>query len=203
MSALNSYLKRCFDICFSLTGLLLSLPLWVIIPLFIYIEDGRPIFFIDERVGKNKKLYRHFKFRSMIKNAEGRTGPVWSEEKDGRIIKVGALLRATAMDELPQLWNILKGDMSVVGPRPERSFFVERFIKEIPGYEKRFSVKPGLTCLAQVYGKYDTPVEKKLEFDLEYIRKMNIFFDIKLIFLSFLISLKGGWSRFEKKGSNL
>ena len=197
-------LKRCFDICVSLAGLLLSLPLWIVIPLFIYIEDGRPVFFSDHRVGRHRRVYKHFKFRSMFRKAEQETGPVWSKQQDRRVTKTGRFLRATAMDELPQLINILKGDMSFVGPRPERPFFVERFIKEIPGYEKRFLVRSGLTGIAQVWGKYDTPPEQKLRYDLEYINKMNIFLDLKLIFLSFVITLSGGWARFEgkNKGDN-
>ena len=138
----------------------------------------------------------------MIKQAEDKTGPVLAAAQDKRITRVGRILRATAMDELPQLINILKGDMSFVGPRPERPFFVERFIKEIPGYEKRFLVRPGLTGIAQVRGKYDTPADEKLRLDLEYIDKMNVFLDLKLIFLSFVITLRGGWSKFENKGED-
>lgn len=196
----NLGLKRIWDIGFSLLGLGLSLPLWIIIALAIYLEGGGPAFFSDTRIGKNKKPYRHFKFRSMVNGAEDATGPTWSKNDDIRVTQVGRFLRATALDELPQLLNIIKGDMSFVGPRPERKCFVERFLKEIANYEKRFSVKPGLTGMAQVYGKYDTPAQKKLEYDLEYIKRMNLFLDLKLIILSFLITLKGGWLRFEKRG---
>jgi len=195
----SSFLKRVVDVCLSLTGLALFLPFWLLITLIIYFESGRPVFYSDHRVGKDKKVYKHYKFRSMIKDAEKDSGPIWSEKEDRRSTKFGRALRGTAMDELPQLWNILKGDMSFVGPRPERSFFVEKFIKEVPGYEKRFAIRPGLTGLAQVYGKYNTPAGKKLEYDLEYIRKMNLFLDLKLIFLSFMITLSGGWARFEDK----
>jgi len=203
MQNFNQCLKRIEDICFSLFCLAASLPLWFLIPLAIYLESGRPVFFSDFRVGRGRKIYRHFKFRSMIKDAESKTGPVWSGQEDKRLTKTGTFLRATAMDELPQLWNILKGDMSFVGPRPERPFFVEKFLKEIPGYEKRFCVRPGLTGIAQVYGKYNTPAQKKLKHDLEYIKKRNIFLDLWLIFLSFMITLKGGWVRFENTGDNL
>jgi len=190
--------KRMFDFCFALIGLHVSLPLWPIFSLIIWLNDGMPIFYMQERVGRDGRIFKSIKFRSMIKKAEDRTGPVWSKEEDSRIIKVGRVLRATAMDELPQLWNILKGDMSFVGPRSERPFFVEKFLKEIPGYEKRFSVRSGLTGIAQVYGRYDTPPQKKLEYDLEYIRRMNIFLDLKLILLSFIITFSAGWTRFEK-----
>lgn len=192
-------LKRVFDILFSLFGIVFLLPLLVFIPLIIYLYDGRPVLYSDLRVGKNKKLYTHYKFRSMVVGAERKTGPVWSRYEDDRVTALGRVLRATAMDELPQLWNILKGDMSFVGPRPERLFFVEKFLEEIPDYEKRFSVKPGLTGIAQVYGKYNTSAQKKLERDLEYIKKRSMFLDLWLIFLSFMITLKGGWTRFEGK----
>jgi lipopolysaccharide/colanic/teichoic acid biosynthesis glycosyltransferase len=193
----NTCLKRAFDVGFSLFGIIASLPLWAVISLAIYMEDGGPVFFSDIRAGRNKRAYRHFKFRTMFRDAERETGPVWSGPQDRRVTKTGRILRATALDELPQLINILKGDMSFVGPRPERTVFVDRFIKEIPGYERRFSVRPGLTGTAQVYGKYDTPPAVKLRYEIEYINNMNIFLDLKLIFLSFVITLRGGWSRFE------
>jgi len=155
------------------------------------------MFFLDVRLGKNKKPYKHFKFRSMVKEAEGKIGPVWAKKDDRRITKVGRLLRATAMDELPQLVNILRGDMSFVGPRPERPEFVAKFQKSIPDYNRRLEVRPGLTGIAQVYGKYNTTAEKKLNYDLEYIDKMSLFLDIKLVLLSILITLRAGWSRFE------
>lgn len=200
---LKLFLKRVWDVVFSLLCLVLSLPLWVLIPLAIYLEDGLPVFFSDLRVGRDKKTYRHLKFRSMVKQAEDKTGPVLATAQDKRITRVGRILRATAMDELPQLMNILKGNMSFVGPRSERPFFIERFIKDIPNYEKRFQVRPGLTGMAQFYGKYDTPPEKKLQYDLGYIEKMDIFLDMKLIFLSFLITLRGGWARFEQNQKGL
>ena len=195
-------IKRLMDICFSFFGLVVSSPLWLLIILLIYIEDGRPIFFSDYRVGKDRMKYKHYKFRSMIKSAEDGSGPVWSGQQDMRVTRVGKLLRATAMDELPQLWNILRGDMSVVGPRPERPFFVDQFLRYIPGYDQRFSVRPGLTGMAQVYGRYDTSAAKKLEYDLEYIEKSSILLDIKLIIASFLITFRAGWTRFEEKKPN-
>ncbi|MEI8349379.1 MAG: sugar transferase [Candidatus Omnitrophota bacterium] len=192
-------IKRLFDVVFSITGIIIALPLWILIVFAIILEDGRPIFFTDERVGKDGKIYRHLKFRSMIKHAEKETGPVWSRPEDARVTKLGKILRASAMDESPQLLNILKGDMSVVGPRPERIFFVEKFIKTVPRYADRHAMRPGLTGLAQVNGKHDTDVEEKLKYDLEYIKKFNFLLDLKLICISFLISLRGGWERFEKK----
>ncbi len=151
------FLKRPLDIALSLFGLIISLPLWLIIAIIIWMEDGRPIFYSQRRVGKDGKVFTVLKFRTMIKGAEKYTGPVWASENDPRVTKVGRILRATAMDELTQLLNILKGDMSFVGPRPERPELVEKFLKEFPDFKKRFAVKPGLTGLAQVYGQYDTP----------------------------------------------
>jgi len=192
--------KRTWDIIFSLLCLILSFPVWIIISFAVYAESGRPVLYSDSRAGRNRRPYRHFKFRSMLRKVEQETGPVWSKQHDCRVTRIGGFLRATAMDELPQLWNILKGDMSFVGPRPERPFFVEKFIKKIPNYEKRFDVRPGLTGMAQIYGKYDTPADEKLKYDLEYIEKMNIYLDLRLIFLSFIITLKGGWAKFENTG---
>lgn len=195
----NLFIKRLYDFCFSLFCMIVSLPLWFLISLAIYLEDGRPIFFSDSRVGKNRRVYRHLKFRSMIKNAEEKSGPIWSRQDDGRVTKIGMVLRATALDELPQLINILKGDMSFVGPRPERPYFVERFIKEVPNYEKRFSVKPGLTGMAQVYGEHDTPPEDKLRLDLEYIKNAHLLLELKIICFSFLVTFKAGWERFRER----
>ncbi len=196
---LDLFLKRIWDICFSLFGLLLFLPLWLLIPLAIFLEDGRPIFYSHSRITEHKRQYKHFKFRSMFKGAEDGVGPVMSAKEDQRITRVGRVLRVTALDELPQLINILRGDMSFVGPRSERPFFVEKLLKEIPNYEKRFAIKAGLTGVAQVYGKHDTSPEKKLALDLEYINQTSFFLDLKLIFLSLWITLKAGWERFEPK----
>ncbi len=192
-------LKRAFDIVLSSFGLILSSPLWLIISLAIILEDGFPVFYSQKRVGKNGKIFKVLKFRSMIKDAEKYTGAVWASENDPRVTKVGRILRATAMDELPQLLNILKGDMSFVGPRPERPELVEKFVKEFPDFKKRFAVKPGLTGLAQVYGQYDTPPQHKLKYDLLYIKKQSFWLDLKLIFLSFYITLKGKWEHRGKK----
>ncbi len=135
----------------------------------------------------------------MIKDAEKQTGAVWAKEDDPRITKIGRILRATAMDELPQLLSILKGDMSFVGPRPERPELVTQFNGGIPNYNFRHVVKPGLTGIAQIYGKYDTPPQHKLKYDLLYIKKQNFWLDLKLIFLSFLITFQGKWQSRKKK----
>lgn len=191
--------KRVMDLVFSSLGLLLSLPLWVLISICILLEDGRPVIYSQERVGKDGRIFRIFKFRSMKKNAEDESGPIWAMENDSRVTKVGRILRATALDELPQLLNILKGEMSFVGPRPERPELQRVFIERFPDFEKRLAVKPGLTGIAQVFGKYDTPPNHKLKYDLLYIRRASILLDLKLLFLSFLISLLGRWQRRERK----
>lgn len=188
--------KRIFDFGLSFVGIIASLPFWGLIALIIYFEDGRPIFYKQKRVGKDGKEFTVLKFRTMVKNAD-KMG-IWTEENDSRVTRFGRLLRKTAMDELPSLLSILKGDMSFVGPRAlavEEQRFLE---KVIPGFEKRLSVRPGLTGLAQVYNPDDDPY-RKLELDLEYIKRMNFFLDIKLIFLSFLNTFTGRWDRREGK----
>jgi lipopolysaccharide/colanic/teichoic acid biosynthesis glycosyltransferase len=199
-------LKRPFDIFLSSIGLFFSLPLWLFISLCIKLEDRGPIFYTQERVGKNGRIFKVIKFRSMIKNAEDITGPLQAQKNDPRITKVGKILRATAMDELPQLWNILKGDMSFVGPRALRPQEVEvrgnpkvLKIEDIPGYKERISVRPGLTGLAQVYLPADAPRKDKFRYDLLYIKKQSFLLDLKLIFLSFWITFKGKWESKEKK----
>lgn len=169
------------------------LLLWIFIPVFIWLEDGNPIFYIQKRCGLNGKRFKALKFRSMVKDAEGSTGPVWAQENDPRVTRVGRLLRATALDELPQVINILKGDMSFVGPRAERPELTEKFTKEVPDFSKRVRVRPGLTGMAQIYGKYDSPPAEKLYYDLQYIQKMNPWLDLKLLLLSFWITFRGKW----------
>jgi len=199
-------IKRLFDVFLSFTGIIVSFPLWIIFSLAIILEDGFPVFYMQERVGKNGRIFKIVKFRSMIKNAEDITGPLQAQENDPRITKVGKILRATAMDELPQLLNILKGDMSFVGPRALRPQEVEvrgnpkvLRIEDIPGYKERTSVRPGLTGLAQVYLPADAPRKDKFRYDLLYIKKQSFLLDLKLILLSFWITFKGKWESREKK----
>jgi lipopolysaccharide/colanic/teichoic acid biosynthesis glycosyltransferase len=192
-------MKRLFDIFLSSIGLLLSSPLWSLFSLAIWLEDRGSIFYTQERVGKNGRVFKALKFRSMISDAEKHTGAVWASENDPRITKVGRILRATAMDELPQLWNIFKGDMSFVGPRAERPELVEQFARKIKNYHDRFLVTPGLTGLAQVYGSYDTPPHQKLRYDLLYIKNQSFLLDLKLIFLSFWITFRGKWESRKRK----
>jgi lipopolysaccharide/colanic/teichoic acid biosynthesis glycosyltransferase len=192
-------LKRLFDIFLSGIGLVISSPLWLIFSLAIKLQDGGPVFYTQERVGKGGKIFKVYKFRSMIPDAEKQTGPVLATENDPRVTKVGRILRATAMDELPQLWNIFKGDISFVGPRAERPELVKKFVQFVPNYMKRFDVKPGLTGVAQVYGKYDSSPKEKLRYDLFYIKNKSFLLDLKLIILSFWITFRGKWESREKK----
>ena len=194
------FLKRPFDIALSFIGLVLSSPFWLLFSLLVWIQDHGPIFYAQERVGKDGRIFKALKFRSMIVDAEKDRGPVQAVENDSRITKIGRILRATAMDELPQLWNIFKGDMSFVGPRALRPNEKEvhgnpdeRAIEEIPGYRERHAVKPGLTGLTQVYLPGETPRRKKFRYDLLYIRKRSFWLDLKLIALSFWITFRGKW----------
>lgn len=155
-------MKRVFDIFLPSIGLIFSSPLWFIFSLAIKLEDRGSIFYSQERVGKDGKIFKVFKFRSMVNDAEKHTGAVWTRENDPRVTKIGKILRASAMDELPQLWNILKGEMSFVGPRAERPELVNNFVKDVPNFNGRLLVRPGLTGLAQIYGKYDTDPKNKL-----------------------------------------
>jgi lipopolysaccharide/colanic/teichoic acid biosynthesis glycosyltransferase len=199
-------LKRPFDIILSLLGIIISSPLWLLFCLLIWLEDRGPVFYKQERVGKDGRVFRAIKFRSMIRGAEREGDPVQATENDPRITKVGRFMRGTAMDELPQLLNILKGEMSFVGPRALRPREKEvyggrnpRDIAAIPGYEERKKASPGLTGLAQVYLPPDAPRRKKFRYDKLYIRKQSFCLDIKLIFLSFLITFKGKWESRQKK----
>ncbi|TDT50823.1 sugar transferase [Fonticella tunisiensis] len=174
-------IKRLMDIIISLIGIIIALPFMAIVMILILLEDGAPVFYKQERVTEGERRFNIIKFRTMVKDAEKLSGPVLAGENDPRITRVGKFIRATRLDELPQLFNILVGDMSVVGPRPERPFFVEQFKKEIPDYKYRTLVKAGLTGLAQVLGKYNTTAEDKVKYDILYIKKYSIFLDIMLI----------------------
>ena len=201
-----NYLKRPFDILLSFFGVLGSFPLWIIFSALIWFEDRSRIFYTQERMGKNGRLFRALKFRSMIPDAEKKNEPVQASEDDPRVTRIGKFLRRTAMDELPQLLNILKGDMSFVGPRALRpqekevngeGSFVE--LTRIPGYLKRSTVRPGLTGLAQILLPADAPRRKKFRYDSLYIRKQSFWFDLKLILLSFWITFRAKWETTQEK----
>jgi lipopolysaccharide/colanic/teichoic acid biosynthesis glycosyltransferase len=198
-------IKRAFDVVLSALGLIGSVPLWIAIPAAIKLEDGGPIFFPQERVGLNGRVFEALKFRSMIPDAEAASGPVQATEHDPRITRIGRLLRATAFDELPQLWNILVGDMSFVGPRPLRPNEIDRgsdgtavALCGIPGYQQRHTVRPGLTGLAQVYAPRDVPRTEKFRLDLQYVARPGLLLDLKLILISFWITFNGRWERRDR-----
>jgi lipopolysaccharide/colanic/teichoic acid biosynthesis glycosyltransferase len=193
-------IKRLFDASLSAVCLLISSPLWLLIPIAIKLEDGGPIFFPQERVGLGGRVFMALKFRSMRPNAEALTGPVQAAENDPRVTRVGRLLRATAQDELPQLVNILRGDMSFVGPRPLRPGEVDvrgdgqvTRLDEIPGYHERHGVRPGLTGLTQVFAPRDISRASKFRLDRLYIKRAGFWLDTRLILLSFWITARGTW----------
>ena len=174
-------LKRIMDIVVALLGFLAALPFMLLTAIAIKIFDPGPVFYSQERVGRYEKPFKVYKFRTMRVDAEKLSGPMLAQENDPRITRLGAFLRAVRLDELPQIWNVLVGDMSIVGPRPERPFFVEQFKQEIPEYVYRMNVKPGITGLAQVYGKYNTTAYDKLIYDLVYIQNAGIRTDLTII----------------------
>jgi len=183
-------IKRLVDLVFSIFVLIFSAPLMLLLPLIIKLESKGPIFYRQKRVGLKEKIYEVYKFRSMLENAEAETGPILARQDDKRVTRVGSFLRRSHLDELPQFLNVLKGEMSLVGPRPERPAFVKEFNREIRGYSRRFAVKPGITGLAQLYGTYETSAEKKLKYDLAYINNWSLGLDLKILFLSLEIILR-------------
>ncbi|HVB33517.1 MAG TPA: sugar transferase [Patescibacteria group bacterium] len=185
--------KRTFDLLLSGAGLIISMPLWAAIALAVKLDDGGPVFYSQPRVGKDCREFISRKFRSMAADSDRKAGAVPALWHDPRITRVGRILRATAMDELPQLWNILRGDMSFVGPRPEWTQLVERFRREIPSFDRRHRVQPGLTGLAQIYGHSELARRKKLRYDLLYIRRRNAWLDLRLVLVSFLVTFTGSW----------
>jgi lipopolysaccharide/colanic/teichoic acid biosynthesis glycosyltransferase len=199
-------IKRAFDCTLAGAGLVLSAPLWVLIAAAVKLEDGGPILFRQARVGLAGRTFQALKFRSMVPDAEARTGPVQATENDPRITRVGRLMRATAMDELPQLWNIFAGDMSFVGPRPLRPGEVDVrgdgqlvHLDAIPGYHTRHSIRPGLTGLTQVYASRDISRTSKLRLDQVYVRRRSFWLDVKLIVLSFWITGTGAWEKRNRR----
>lgn len=180
----QQFIKRSIDILGSLIGLVLAAPLFVLIFICIKLTDGGPVFFFQERLTKDDRVFKIYKFRTMIQNAEKVGGARLAEEGDSRILPIGHILRRTRLDELPQLFNILKGDMSLVGPRPERPELAAEIMNEIPEFIYRTKVKSGLTGYAQIYGKYNTTPYDKLKLDLTYIRNYSLLMDLKLIIMT-------------------
>ncbi len=214
--------KRSLDVFGSLVGLLLTSPLFVILPVLIKLDSRGPVFYTQVRVGENRRRrdrrfhqkanvrdhrardrrqenmmgrpFEVIKFRTMINDAEKKCGPVWATENDPRITRIGALLRKTRLDEIPQFINVLKGDMSLVGPRPERPNFVRDLATKVDNYSSRLEVKPGLTGLAQVENGYDADVDsvdRKVRLDLEYIRNWSVWADVKILFKTVIVVFTG------------
>lgn len=188
-------LKRIFDLSVSLVLVALAAPLMLLIALAIKLDSRGPVIFIQKRVGRSGRIFRMYKFRTMVHGAERQTGPVWAAPKgDVRLTRVGRFLRYAHLDELPQLINVLKSEMSLVGPRPERHYFMKRLKHEVRRYSDRLLVKPGITGLAQVHYRYDQTVrdvKRKLRFDLLYIRRMCLTLDLQILAWTLLVIVTG------------
>lgn len=180
-------MKRTLDILVALAGFVCVLPLMAITAIAIKLGDSGPVLYSQLRTGRDGKEFRIYKFRTMRVDAEKYSGPMLAQENDPRITRLGRFLRSVRLDELPQIWNVLNGDMSIVGPRPERPFFVEKFVQEMPEYAYRHNVKPGITGLAQVYGKYNTTPFDKLVYDLMYIQSCSIRTDLTIIIQTVMV----------------
>jgi lipopolysaccharide/colanic/teichoic acid biosynthesis glycosyltransferase len=198
--------KRLLDIVLSGAGLAASSPVWAIIAAAIKLESPGPVFFSQARVGEGGRHFEAIKFRSMVRDAEAGVGPLQATAYDPRVTRVGRLLRATALDELPQLWNIFCGDMSFVGPRALRPNEIEQAgdgravpLEAVPGFTARCTVTPGLTGLAQIYLRRDVTRRQKFRYDLLYVRRRSFMLDVRLILLSFWISLRGRWEARQPK----
>ena len=176
--------KRMLDIIVSILVLTISIPLNLVIALLIKLNSSGPLIYRQKRVGKNGKLFTMYKFRTMYENAEAHSGPTWARENDPRVTGVGYWLRKLRLDEIPQFWNVLRGDMSLVGPRPERPYFVDQFKEQIPFYTRRLRVQPGITGWAQVKWKYDASLDdvaQKTKYDLFYVENMSLTMDMKIL----------------------
>ena len=184
LSIEQEFMKRTMDVVLSFAAAVITLPFFAVIGAAIKLTDGGPVFYKQVRLTKDRKEFEIYKFRTMIQNAEAESGARLASEKDPRILPVGRFLRATRLDELPQIYNILKGDMSIVGPRPERPELAAEIEAEIPEFRYRLKVKAGLTGYAQVYGKYNTTSYDKLKLDLTYIRNYSVLLDLKLIIMT-------------------
>lgn len=194
--------KRPFDLLILVMAHIALAPVWILlwtmIPLAIKLDDRGPIFYSQKRMGRNGKLFTVRKFRSMVSDAEKGTGAVWAGHEDPRITRVGKFLRHTALDELPQVLNIWNGDMSIVGPRPERPELHAEFTRRTPAFDSRLQVRPGMAGMAQVYGQYDSQPPSKLKYDLLYIRSMSAWLDVKLITLAVINTLTARWDHATK-----
>lgn len=190
--------KRIFDNIIAGIGVVFAAPVILFTAIIIKIVSPGPVFYKQERVGWGGKIFYIYKLRTMRVDAEKLTGPTWAKEDDPRLIKFGKIIRKTHIDELPQLYNVLKGDMSIVGPRPERPVFVEKLSREVVDYQKRLKVRPGITGLAQVWHRYDetiADVRKKVKYDLLYIREMCLMVDIRILLRTVIVAALGRGAR--------
>ncbi len=198
----RDYYKPLFDYFILVIAHVILFPLflllWATIPLAIWLNDRGPIFYAQTRLGKEGKPFKLYKFRSMIPDAERVTGAVLAGKDDLRITSIGKILRKRALDELPQVINMWKGDISLVGPRPERPELLEGIKLSVPNYKDRLKVKPGLTGVAQIYGRYATCPRHKLMLDKIYIKSMSPCLDVKLLLLSVTLTLKAKWQELER-----
>jgi sugar transferase (PEP-CTERM system associated) len=193
-SFVRTFMKRMFDILVSVIILALTMPIMLIAAVLIRLEDGGPVFYSQERTGRGNRPFKVHKFRSMGINAEKGGKPQWAAQNDPRVTRVGDFIRKVRIDELPQLWNVFKGEMSFVGPRPERPFFVEQLSADIPYYNVRHSIKPGITGWAQVRYGYGASVEdavQKLQYDLYYVKNNSLFLDILVLIDTMKVVLFG------------
>jgi exopolysaccharide biosynthesis polyprenyl glycosylphosphotransferase len=188
------YFKQIVDMMFAIIGFFLFFPIILVFGVAIKIETSGPMFYYQERVGLNGKLFTIIKLRSMGVDAE-KSGAQWAVRNDPRVTKIGHFIRTTRIDELPQLINIIKGDMSLIGPRPERLIFTEKFNQDIPGFVNRLAVKPGLTGWAQVNGGYEITPKEKLELDMQYIENLNMLTDLKIIIKTVKVVFTGDGAR--------
>lgn len=193
----SSFTKRLFDIAFALAALFLSLPIWLLVIILIWWEDPGPVLFVKNAVGRGGKNFKQLKFRSMVLHAEEDIGPIpiTGYENNERVLLIGKFLRKSALDEVPQLINILIGDMSVVGPRPQRTVLVHGYLQENPEYSRRHRVLPGLAGLSQVVDSYDITPDTKLAWDLTYINQASFWLDLKLLFSAFYLVFALRWLR--------
>ena len=181
MDKFNLIIKRIFDLFSSLIGLIILLPVFGVIAILIKLDSKGPVFFKQERLGKAGEVFEIYKFRTMVKNAENKGTGVFTNKSDPRITKVGNLLRKTSLDELPQLINVIKGEMSLVGPRPPVTYHPYKYEDYPEEKKRRFQVKPGITGLAQVEGRNNLSWDERIKYDLKYMERQNLIFDIQLI----------------------
>lgn len=194
MQVWEQTLKRLLDLVFSALVLLIGLPIWIFIGIVIRLTSPGPAIYRQKRIGRHGREFTMYKYRTMRQDAEAATGPVWAQENDPRYTGVGRWLRRWRLDEIPQFWNVLKGDMSLVGPRPERPYFVEKLVTEVPLYSRRHRVKPGITGWAQVKWKYDSSlddVKQKVKYDLFYIENMSLRRDLQILFRTIYTAIRG------------